>query len=93
MKLTIRVYRQFKRDIKLAKKRHLDMELLKTVIDALSEGKKLDESYRDHPLRGKYVGYRECHILPDWLLIYKVVEKELILVLARTGTHQDLFDE
>ena len=91
MKLKLQVYTQFKKDVKLAKKRHYDMSLLKKVIDTLANGEKLDEKYRDHALVGNYVGYRECHILPDWLLVYKIVDNELTLVLARTGTHSDLF--
>ncbi|BAL83511.1 putative addiction module toxin [Selenomonas ruminantium subsp. lactilytica TAM6421] len=91
MKLKLQVYTQFKKDVKLAKKRHYDMSLLKKVIDTLANGEKLDDKYRDHALVGNYVGYRECHILPDWLLVYKIVDNELTLVLARTGTHSDLF--
>lgn len=91
MKLKVQVYTQFKKDVKLAKKRRYDMSLLKKVIDTLADGEKLDEKYHDHALVGNYAGYRECHILPDWLLVYKIVDNELTLVLARTGTHSDLF--
>lgn len=91
MKLKVQFYTQFKRDVKLAKKRNLDMSLLKNVVDKLSEGKKLEAKYHDHMLTGDYAGYRECHLQPDWLLVYKIVNDTLTLVLARTGTHSDLF--
>lgn len=91
MKLKVQFYTQFKRDVKLAKKRNLDMSLLKNVVDKLSEGKKLEAKYRDHMLTGDYAGYRECHLQSDWLLVYKIVNDTLTLVLARTGTHSDLF--
>ncbi len=91
MILDVQFYSQFKRDIKLAKKRHLNIDLLKAVIETLRTCEKLDEKYRDHALTGDYIGYRECHIQPDWLLVYKVVENRLLLILARTGTHSDLF--
>ena len=67
------------------------MSILKDVVDRLSEGKQLDDKYRDHSLTGEYSGYRECHLQPDWLLVYKIVNDTLTLVLARTGTHSDLF--
>jgi mRNA interferase YafQ len=82
---------QFKKDIKLAKKRGLDLKLLKTVVDALAEGEMLDARYRDHRLTGNYHDFRECHIEPDWLLVYRVDGDELKLFLFRTGTHADLF--
>ena len=91
MILDVQFYSQFKRDIKLAKKRHLNIDLLKAVIETLRTCEKLDEKYRYHALTGDYIGYRECHIQPDWLLVYKVVENRLLLILARTGTHSDLF--
>ena len=67
------------------------MSLLKDVIDMLANGHELPEQYHDHQLVGNYAGYRKCHILPDWLLVYKIVNDKLTLVLARTGTHSDLF--
>ncbi len=67
------------------------MELLKNVVKQLSENKTLEQKYRDHALTGKYSGFRECHLQPDWLLIYYVEESGLLLVLTRTGTHGDLF--
>ncbi len=81
----------FKKDLKTAKKRGYDLTLLNNVVDTLSYGLPLDEKYKDHNLIGDYKGCRECHILPDWLLIYEIADDELILYLTRTGTHSDLF--
>ena len=89
--LTLETTGKFRKDYKLAKKRGLDLSLLETVIDTLLEGKVLDEKYRDHALTGNYIGFRECHIQSDWLLIYRIEYDELILVASRTGTHSDLF--
>ena len=89
--LTVRPTAQFRRDYKLAKKRGLDLALLETVLTSLSEEKPLDPIHRDHALTGDYAGHRECHVLNDWLLIYRVECENLILVAARTGTHSDLF--
>ena len=74
-----------------AKKRGKDMEKLKTVLSLLIDGKPLPESFRDHPLKGEWVGFRDLHIEPDWLLLYAVEGNELRL--ARTGTHADVFDD
>jgi mRNA interferase YafQ len=82
---------RFKKDLKLAIKRRYRIELMQEVVDKLAAGELLDEKYHDHPLAGDYIGMRECHITPDWLLVYQVREKELILFLSRTGTHSDLF--
>lgn len=82
---------QFKKDYKLAVKRGCDIEKLQKVVMILASGETLPEEYRDHPLRGNYSGYRECHIEPDWLLVYKITENVLVLTLYRTGTHSDLF--
>ena len=84
---------KFKKDLKLAKSRGYDIELLTTVIEMLAEGKELPTKYRDHALVSSrdYKNKRECHILPDWLLIYEICDNELILYLTRTGTHSDLF--
>ena len=68
------------------------MRLLEDVINTLLSGKPLEEKYRDHVLVGQYTGHRECHILPDWLLIYYVNNESLILTAVRTGTHSDLLD-
>ena len=82
---------QFKKDLKLAKKRGLDIEKLRNVVNTLASGKPLDEKHRDHNLSGDYNGFRECHIEPDWLLVYRIDGDELELFLFRTGTHSDLF--
>ncbi len=82
---------QFKKDLKLAIKRGYNMKRIEFVVDTLAKGEPLPEKYRDHPLSGNFIGCRECHILPDWLLIYEIAEKELLLYLTRTGTHSDLF--
>lgn len=82
---------QFKKDYKLAVKRKLDISLLDDVIRALSRGETLPEKNKDHGLLGKWSGHRECHILPDWLLIYRIEDNVLVLTLSRTGTHSDLF--
>lgn len=81
----------FKKDLKTVKKRGYDIQLLNDVVDTLTMGLPLDEKYKDHKLIGNYQGCRECHITPDWLLIYEISEDELILYLTRTGTHSDLF--
>jgi mRNA interferase YafQ len=90
--LTLKTTSRFRKDYNLAKKRGLDLSLLEAVIDTLLEEKALDPKYKDHPLTGDYTGFRECHILPDWLLIYAVHRETLILTASRTGTHADLFD-
>ncbi len=82
---------KFRKDYKLMKKRGKNMQLLETALDILLQEQPLPEKYLDHPLKGNYLGYRECHIQPDWLLIYKVQEEKLVLVAARTGSHADLF--
>lgn len=82
---------KFKKDYKLVMKRGLDINLLDTAITILAETGTLPEEYLDHPLSGNYKGFRECHIQPDWLLIYKIVEDKLALALTRTGTHSDVF--
>ena len=89
--LSIVISNQFKKDLKLSKKRGLKINLLKEVIDTLANSKPLNEKYRDHNLSGEYSGFRECHIEPDWLLIYRVENRELELFLFRTGSHSDLF--
>ena len=89
--LTLHTTGQFRKDEKLARKRGLDISLLKSVIQTLLEEKPLDPKHNDHPLVGNYAGFRECHISPDWLLIYIVDKGRLILTASRTGTHSDLF--
>lgn len=88
--LTLKTTTRFKKDYKRMKKQGKDMSLLEFVIDELLAERVLDEKYQDHSLVGKYVGFRECHILPDWLLIYVVDHEELILTASRTGSHSDL---
>lgn len=82
---------QFKKDYKLCKKRGYDMVLIQNIIDTLAIPKDLLEKNKDHSLIGNYANKRECHILPDWLLIYRIEGDEL--VLYRTGTHSDLFNK
>ena len=82
----------FKKDRKKAKKQNRNMDELESIVKKLSYGEKLEAKYRDHKLHNNYEGYRECHINPDWLLIYRVYEDQLILVLTRTGTHSELLD-
>lgn len=89
--LTIKYQTTFKKDYKRIKKRGYDVRLLEKVIELLSTGVDLPPEYHDHILLGNYSGCRECHITPDWLLIYEISENELILYLTRTGTHSDLF--
>jgi len=73
------------------KKRGLDLNLLDTVVDELRQGNPLDEKYKDHMLKGEYAGFHECHIKPDWLLIYLIEDNILTLTLVNTGSHSDLF--
>lgn len=82
---------QFKKDYKLALKRHLNIDLLDDIIRALSRGETLPEKNKDHALSSDWIGHRECHIQPDWLLVYRIEDDVLVLTLARTGTHSDLF--
>lgn len=89
--LTIRYQTTFKKDYKRIKKRGYDICLLEEVIGMLSNGETLPAKYKDHDLIGNYRGCRECHITPDWLLVYEIAEKELVLYLMRTGTHSDIF--
>lgn len=83
---------KFKKSLKLAKKRGLDLKLLDKVITMLQNDIPLEEKYRDHELKEKYQGFRECHIQPDWLLIYLKENDVLTLTLVDTGTHADLFN-
>ena len=90
-KYTIKFTSQFKKDFKLAMRRGLKIELLEKVIASLAMGETLPVKNRDHALTGNWIGYRECHILPDWLLIYRIEDEVLVLTLSRTGTHSNLF--
>ena len=89
--LTIRYSARFRKDYKNIKKRGYDTRLLEKVLEVLSSQQPMLSKYRDHALIGDYKGHRECHITSDWLLIYKIIDSELILELTRTGTHSDLF--
>ena len=89
--LTIRYDVSFKKDFKRIVKRGYNIKLLEQVIEMLANGQTLPQKMKDHSLTGNYSDFRECHIMPDWLLIYKINNDELILYLTRTGTHSDLF--
>ena len=91
MTYTIRPTTRFQKDLKRLQKRGYDLSLLTAVIKKLAAGEPLPEKNRDHWLTGDYSGCRECHIAPDWLLIYEIDGNELILYLTRTGSHSDLF--
>ena len=80
---------QFKKDYNLAIKRNLNIDLLDNIIRTLSRGEALPEKNKDHALTGDWVGHRECHIQPDWLLVYRIEDDILVLTLARSGTHSD----
>ena len=82
---------KFQKDLKRVEKRGYNILLITDIIKKLANGEQLPEKNTDHPLGGNYSGCRECHITPDWLLIYEIADDELILYLTRTGTHSDLF--
>jgi len=81
----------FRKDLKIVKKRGYDLSLIEFVIDELLKENTLPQKYKDHVLTGNYRGFRECHISPDWLLIYAVDKDKLVLIVSRTGTYSDLF--
>lgn len=89
--LTIKYHTMFKKDFKRIKKRGYDISRLEKIVELLANEVPLPEQFKDHNLSGNYNGFRECHIAPDWLLIYQVDNNELVLVLSRTGSHSDLF--
>lgn len=91
IKYIVKPTTQFKKDYKPAMKRGLKIGLLEDVVAALAMGEPLPEKNKDHALSGNWVGHRECHILPDWLLVYCIEDDVLVLTLVRTGTHSDLF--
>ncbi len=91
MKYTIKPTSQFQKDLKRIAKRGYNLSLLSEVILVLANGEKLPAKNKDHTLTGNFSGCRECHIAPDWLLIYEISENNLYLYLTRTGTHSDLF--
>jgi len=82
---------QFRHDLKRAKKRGKDLNRLRAVVNTLCEEKPLDPKYRDHALHGNLEGFRDCHIENDWILVYAINNKELILTLSQTGSHADIF--
>lgn len=89
--LTIKYHTLFKKDFRRIKKRGYDISRLEKIVELLANEVPLPEQFKDHNLSGNYNGFRECHIAPDWLLIYQVNNNELVLVLSRTGSHSDLF--
>lgn len=91
MSLNIKWTSKFKKDYSRCKSRGLDIKLLNDVIKMLSETQTLPYEYKDHKLAGEWEGFRECHIKPDWLLIYAIQNDILVLTLSRTGSHSDLF--
>ena len=91
MKYTVKTTSRFRKDYKLMQKRGLEMARLDKVITMLASGETLDEKYHDHALGGSFTGHRECHIAPDWLLVYYTEDDILALTLVRAGTHSDLF--
>lgn len=90
--LTIVRSNRFLKDLRLAKKRGLDLSSLEEVVNKLANQEPLEPKYRDHALSGDFSDFRECHVKPDWLLVYCVDDDELELFLFRTGTHADLFE-
>ena len=90
MKYDLQFTSQFKKDLKLAKKQNKDLGKLFEVIDILANGETLDAKYKDHSLTGNYRGTRECHVEPDWLLIYEIRGDVLVLMLYRLGSHSEL---
>jgi len=91
MKYEIKFTSQFKKDLKKAKKQHKNLDKLFDTVEKIANGEKLDASYHDHELAGDYVGTRECHIEPDWLLVYEIQQSVLVLMLYRVGSHSELF--
>lgn len=90
-KYTVKVTSLFKKDYKRALKRKKNVHLLEDIVELLAMEEPLPEKHRDHELSGNWAGHRECHIEPDWLLIYRIDNGILVLTLARTGSHNDLF--
>lgn len=91
MKYDVMVTTKFKKDLKLAKKQGRNTDKLLKIIEQLANGEPLEAKYRDHDLTGEYLGCRECHIEPDWLLIYEIFDDVLVLLLNRVGSHSELF--
>ena len=91
MKYDVEFTNKFKKELKIAKKQNKDLNKLYDVIEKLANGEALDIRYRDHELAGKYKGTRECHIEPDWLLVYEIKDEILVLILYRLNSHSELF--
>lgn len=91
MKYDVEFTNKFKKELKIAKKQNKDLNKLYNVIEKLANGETLDIKYRDHELTGKYKGTRECHIEPDWLLVYEIKDEILVLILYRINSHLELF--
>lgn len=91
MKYEVKRSPRFNKEYELAERRGLDIRALDEVIYKLANGYKLEAKHKDHALHGKFQGYRECHVMSDWLLIYKIFDDKLELLLFRTGSHSDLF--
>ena len=91
MKYEVKFTTQFKKDLKLAKRQGKGTEKLFDVIEKLANGEALEAKYRDHDLTGNYKGCRECHVEPDWFLIYEIVDDVVVLLLYRVGSHSELF--
>lgn len=91
MKYEIIYTNRFKRDLKKAKKQNKNLDRLFEVVEKLANGEILEAKYRDHALTGNYKDSRECHIEPDWLLIYEIKNETLVLMLSRVGSHSELF--
>ena len=91
MKYEVFYTNRFKKDYALCKKRGLDIDILKQAVAILAETGVLPKQYKPHPLQGKYAGKMECHLQPDWLLVWEQNDSKLILLFTNTGTHSDLF--
>ena len=92
MTYRVKTTRQFDRDVARLMRSGYDIGLLRATVELLADGKPLPAKYRDHPLRGDKKGFRDCHIAPDWLLLYLRRKNELVLVLQRTGTHSEILE-
>jgi len=90
--LEIEYTTQFKRDLKRAKKRNLDLNILQKIMKKIENEEILSPRFRDHSLTGNWKNHRELHLMPDWLLIYKILPEENVVIFVRTGTHSDLFN-
>ena len=91
VRYTVKPTTRFRKDYKMMEKRGVDLSLLNDIITKLAQGIPLPVGNRDHALTGNFAGHRECHVLPDWILIYRVENDVLVLSLTRTGSHSDLF--